>query len=75
MFFYKINYLAKQFAFIQRFFVPGEADQIGADMWDYQACTEMIMPMCFDGIADMFEKGCKIFQPRIFQPQDSTPKF
>ena len=75
MFFYKINYLAKQFAFIQRFFVPGEADQIGADMWDYQACTEMIMPMCFDGIADMFEKGSKIFQPRIFQPQASTPNF
>jgi len=35
----------------------GEPDQIGADMWDYQACTEMIMPMCFDGIADMFEKA------------------
>jgi len=35
----------------------GEPDQIGADMWDYQACTEMIMPMCFDGVADMFEKA------------------
>ena len=71
MFFYKINYLAKQFAFIQRFFVPGEADQIGADMWDYQACTEMIMPMCFDGIADMFEKGLQ----DISTPDFSTPAF
>ena len=42
-------------------------------MWDYQACTEMIMPMCFDGIADMFEKGCKIFQTIIFQPQNFEP--
>lgn len=23
--------------------------------WDYQACTEMVMPMCSDGINDMFE--------------------
>ena len=38
-------------------FTLGEPDQIGADMWDYQACTEMIMPMCFDGVADMFEKA------------------
>ncbi len=33
----------------------GEPDDIGAGMWDYQACTEMVMPMCFDGINDMFE--------------------
>jgi lysosomal Pro-X carboxypeptidase len=32
-------------------------DQIGADMWDYQACSEMVMPMCFDGKNDMFEKA------------------
>ncbi|EZA57905.1 lysosomal Pro-X carboxypeptidase [Ooceraea biroi] len=25
------------------------------DLWDYQACTEMVMPMCFDGVNDMFE--------------------
>jgi len=30
-------------------------DEIGADMWDYQACTEMVMPFCFDGVKDMFE--------------------
>lgn len=23
--------------------------------WDYQACTEMVMPICFDGVNDMFE--------------------
>jgi lysosomal Pro-X carboxypeptidase len=23
--------------------------------WDYQACTEMVMPVCFDGVNDMFE--------------------
>ena len=26
-------------------------------MWDYQACTEMVMPMCFDNVNDMFEKA------------------
>ena len=26
-------------------------------MWDYQACTEMVMPMCFDNENDMFEKA------------------
>ena len=24
-------------------------------MWSYQACTEMVMPFCFDGTNDMFE--------------------
>ncbi|KAL1138705.1 hypothetical protein AAG570_008767, partial [Ranatra chinensis] len=29
---------------------------IGEQGWDYQACTEMVMPMCDDGSQDMFEK-------------------
>lgn len=32
-----------------------EEDDIGADMWSYQACTEMVMPFCYDGTNDMFE--------------------
>eukprot|EP00088_Acartia_fossae_P010430 TRINITY_DN1519_c1_g1_i1.p1 TRINITY_DN1519_c1_g1~~TRINITY_DN1519_c1_g1_i1.p1 ORF type:complete len:492 (-),score=107.05 TRINITY_DN1519_c1_g1_i1:823-2298(-) len=36
-------------------FNPAEEDDIGADIWDYQACSEMVMPFCFDGINDMFE--------------------
>jgi len=32
-----------------------EEDGIGADMWSYQACTEMVMPLCYDGTNDMFE--------------------
>ena len=24
-------------------------------MWSFQACTEMVMPFCYDGINDMFE--------------------
>ncbi|XP_068626607.1 lysosomal Pro-X carboxypeptidase [Battus philenor] len=28
---------------------------LDASGWDYQACTEMIMPMCTNGINDMFE--------------------
>ncbi|KAK6640761.1 hypothetical protein RUM44_012458 [Polyplax serrata] len=28
---------------------------LGADMWDYQACSEMVMPMCQNGNTDMFE--------------------
>jgi len=32
-----------------------EEDGIGADMWSYQACTEMVMPFCYDGTNDMFE--------------------
>ncbi|KAL0102798.1 hypothetical protein PUN28_018233 [Cardiocondyla obscurior] len=31
---------------------PGLLDIQG---WDYQACTEMVMPMCSNGINDMFE--------------------
>lgn len=30
-------------------------DDIGADLWNYQACSEMVMPFCYDGINDMFE--------------------
>ncbi|KAJ8280669.1 hypothetical protein GJAV_G00057550 [Gymnothorax javanicus] len=28
---------------------------LGNKGWDYQACTEMVMPMCTDGVQDMFE--------------------
>ncbi|KAI9562235.1 hypothetical protein GHT06_013200 [Daphnia sinensis] len=36
--------------------VSQQADQSLGDMgWDFQACTEMVMPMCGDGINDMFE--------------------
>ncbi|XP_012260896.2 lysosomal Pro-X carboxypeptidase [Athalia rosae] len=31
------------------------APALGAKGWPYQACTEMVMPMCSDGINDMFE--------------------
>jgi len=34
-----------------------DEDDIGADMWTYQACTEMVMPFCYDGTNDMFEKS------------------
>ena len=34
-----------------------DEDGIGADMWSYQACTEMVMPFCYDGSNDMFEKS------------------
>lgn len=30
-------------------------DDIGADMWYYQACSEMVMPFCNDGVSDMFQ--------------------
>jgi len=33
-----------------------DQDDIGADMWSYQACTEMVMPFCYDGKNDMFEE-------------------
>ncbi|GBP76885.1 Lysosomal Pro-X carboxypeptidase [Eumeta japonica] len=28
---------------------------LDASGWDFQACTEMVMPMCSDGVNDMFE--------------------
>jgi len=34
----------------------GQEDDIGAGMWTYQSCTEMVMPFCYDGTNDMFEK-------------------
>jgi lysosomal Pro-X carboxypeptidase len=33
----------------------GDEDDIGAGMWTYQSCTEMVMPFCYDGTNDMFE--------------------
>ena len=33
-----------------------QADQSLGDLgWDFQACTEMVMPMCSDGVNDMFQ--------------------
>lgn len=31
------------------------APNLDAKGWGYQSCTEMVMPMCSDGVADMFE--------------------
>uniref|UniRef100_A0A6B2EGN7 Lysosomal Pro-X carboxypeptidase n=1 Tax=Phlebotomus kandelakii TaxID=1109342 RepID=A0A6B2EGN7_9DIPT len=28
---------------------------LGTRGWDFQSCTEMVMPMCTDGVKDMFE--------------------
>ncbi|KAI3384049.1 hypothetical protein SNEBB_004123 [Seison nebaliae] len=28
---------------------------LGDDAWDYQSCTEIVMPMCSNGSSDMFE--------------------
>jgi len=33
-----------------------DEDDIGASMWTYQACTEMVMPFCYDGQNDMFQE-------------------
>merc|ERR1719495_1082512 len=32
-----------------------DEDDIGADMWNYQACSEMVMPFCFNVNETMFE--------------------
>lgn len=29
---------------------------LDADGWNYQACSEMVMPLCSDGVNDMFDK-------------------
>ncbi|XP_073990696.1 lysosomal Pro-X carboxypeptidase [Rhodnius prolixus] len=33
-----------------------DSDKLGTESWDYQSCTEMIMPMCTDDTSTMFEK-------------------
>jgi lysosomal Pro-X carboxypeptidase len=33
---------------------PNEATEIDGQLWDYLACTEMVMPMSQDGTTDMF---------------------
>lgn len=35
--------------------VDDAAADLGASGWPYQACTEMVMPICTDGVNDMFE--------------------
>lgn len=35
--------------------IEDAAPQLGAFFWSYQACTEMVMPLCTNGITDMFE--------------------
>ncbi|XP_061538608.1 lysosomal Pro-X carboxypeptidase [Phycodurus eques] len=35
---------------------------LGIFGWDYQACTEMVMPMCTNGVRDMFEPAEWNFQ-------------
>nr|CAD7398982.1 unnamed protein product [Timema cristinae] len=41
--------------------------QLNDQGWDYQACTEMVMPMCSDGNNDMFEP-----QPWNFSEYSNT---
>ncbi|KYQ50108.1 Lysosomal Pro-X carboxypeptidase [Trachymyrmex zeteki] len=45
------NYTGKTNCISMKNAEPGLDDQ----GWDYQACTEMVMPICTDGINDMFE--------------------
>ncbi|XP_011687217.1 PREDICTED: lysosomal Pro-X carboxypeptidase [Wasmannia auropunctata] len=46
------NYTRKASCISMKNAEPGlDADQ----GWNYQACTEMVMPMCTDGVNDMFE--------------------
>uniref|UniRef100_A0A170ZLT6 Lysosomal Pro-X carboxypeptidase n=1 Tax=Triatoma infestans TaxID=30076 RepID=A0A170ZLT6_TRIIF len=33
-----------------------DSDRLGTESWNYQSCTEMVMPMCVDDITSMFEK-------------------
>ena len=35
--------------------IDDASPDLGAAGWNYQACTEMVMPMCSDGVNDMFE--------------------
>ncbi|RWS31159.1 lysosomal Pro-X carboxypeptidase-like protein, partial [Leptotrombidium deliense] len=35
--------------------IEGDVSQLGTDAWDFQSCTEMVMPVCSDGVNDMFE--------------------
>lgn len=29
-------------------------EDLGLNGWDYQSCTEMVMPMCSNGVTDVF---------------------
>lgn len=43
-------------------FTKNTAPSLGDEGWDYQACTEMVMPMCTDGRNDMFEPATWNFE-------------
>ncbi|CAD6244258.1 GSCOCG00013311001-RA-CDS [Cotesia congregata] len=54
-----------------------EPDLGAASGWDYQACTEMVMPMCNDGVNDMFEPepwNFTEFSENCFSHFNVTPK-
>lgn len=45
--------------------------------WDYQACTEMVMPMCTDGVSDMFEPAewsFKAYNDTCFKKYSVSPQ-
>lgn len=35
--------------------IEGDATDLGAEGWNYQSCTETVMPICSNGIDDFFE--------------------
>lgn len=40
---------------VKCFSIDAEPDAgLSTGLWDYQTCTEMVMPFCSDGITDMF---------------------
>ncbi|RWS14071.1 lysosomal Pro-X carboxypeptidase-like protein, partial [Dinothrombium tinctorium] len=34
--------------------ISGDVASLGTKGWDFQSCTEMVMPVCSDGVQDMF---------------------
>lgn len=54
------------------------APQLGATYWNYQACTEIIMPLCTNGITDMFEPSTwneEMFSKACFNAYKVRPQF
>ncbi|XP_033211704.1 lysosomal Pro-X carboxypeptidase [Belonocnema kinseyi] len=57
--------------------IDDASPDLGTAAWNYQACTEMVMPMCSNGVHDMFEPtpwNINEFSDKCFASYKARPR-